>query len=215
MARLTTLVSGSAGLHEGAVEPVARLLPGDGGADLLIAFEVVADDQAGAMGAEAATADALAGAEGFEGDAIGKDDGAASPDRSPARRAGVGGGKCWIGGEFIFDVFEVGMGLAAGVGEDPDVGLAAFEGFAQGVGECSEGRLGGAAGREDIELAAGVTWEVIELECEPAVHFGGGAGEVVGKKILGPPEEVGGGGLCGRSAGAAVTGCQVVADCQE
>ena len=53
----------------------ARALALPGGLDVRVVLDVVADDERGAVGAATSAADALAGAEGFDGDAVGEADG--------------------------------------------------------------------------------------------------------------------------------------------
>jgi len=141
---------GGAGLHEGAVEPGAGVTALEDGFHVAVVLEVVADDEGGAVGSGAPAADALAGAEGLDGDAVAEDDAAGTPDGPATGSAGVIAGEQFVVEEFGFEVFEVGGGLVGRVGDDPDVGFAGEEGLAEGVGEGGDGGLGSAAGSEDV-----------------------------------------------------------------
>src|SRR6185369_13789411 len=59
-----------AGFHEEAVEPGAGFFASGGRADVAVVFQVVTNDERGAELTTAASADALAGAEGFDHDAV-------------------------------------------------------------------------------------------------------------------------------------------------
>ena len=182
---------GCAGLEQRALEPGAGVAALEHGFHVAVVLEVVADEQRGAVGPGATAADPLAGAEGFDGDSVAHDDPAGLPDGAPAGGAGVLAGNQLVVDQFGLEVLEVGVGLVGGVGEDPDVGLAAEQGFAQGVGQGGDGRLGPAAGPEHVELGAAVGGHAVELVGHPLVHVGGGFEEVVGEECFAPVEREG------------------------
>ncbi|NLX97665.1 MAG: hypothetical protein GXY83_15970 [Rhodopirellula sp.] len=171
------------------MEPGAGVLALEGGLHVAVVLEVVAEDEGGTVVATTMAADPLAGAEGFDGDAVAENDGAGAPDGTATDGVGIAAGEIRIVDEFGFDVFEMGVGLVGGVGDDPDVRLAAFERGAQGIGERGQGGLGGAAGAEEVELGVAVDGHFAEVVGEPVVHGGGGLGEVVGEIALAPGEE--------------------------
>ena len=199
VARLTTLVRGVPAFMQRAVEPVAGVFALQGGADVAVVLQVVADDERGAVLAAAAAADALAGAEGFDGDAVAEDDRVAAPDRAAADGVGEVLGEAAVVEQFGLEVFEVGAGLVLGVGDDPDVGFAAFEGRAERQGEGGDGRFGAAAGAEDVELGAARGACGVELVGQPVVHVRRRAAEVVGEIFAAPGEEID--GACVRARG--------------
>ena len=201
--------------EEGAEEPVAGEFAAGGCADLFVVFEVIADDECWSVGTEASSADSLASSEGFDGDAVAEEDRAAAPDGAFSGGVGIGVGDGSVGGEFALDVLEVGVGLAAGIGEDPDVGFTCFEGFSQGIGESGDGRLGGSSWCEDIEFGVAVSGSAIEVAAEPEVHSRRGTTEMVGQIGLRPLEEVSCGGLRGCSSGSAMQGSEEVAQLEE
>jgi hypothetical protein len=173
-----------AGLEEHAIEPGARALALAGGLDVRVVLDVVADDERGAVGAAASAADALARAEGFDGDAVGEADCVCTQTRFKVQgskfKVFVRLSEFGIVGELVFEVFEVGDGLVTGIGNDPDVGLAAFQGASEDEGEGDQRGFCAAAGAEDVELLSGgtdkdvrPTVELIELIGDPGVHSGG------------------------------------------
>jgi hypothetical protein len=95
------------------------------------------------------------------------------------------------------------VGVLLGVGDDPDVGLAGFEGGTQRIGQGDERGWGVVFVRaEDVELRAAVVREGVEAFGDPMVHAGERFfWEVIGEKMLGPGEE----GLGGRDWGLVVT----------
>ena len=128
VARLTMLVSGVPALRSMPWNQSRERSRSVSGADVVVVLEVVADDERGAVLAAATAAEALAGAEGFDDDAVAEDDRVVSPDGAVAGGVGIGFGEEFVFEEFGLEVFEVGAGLVFGVGDDPDVGLAMFEG---------------------------------------------------------------------------------------
>ena len=132
------------------MEPGAGVAALDDGLHVAVVLEVVADDEGGAVGSGAPAADALAGAEGFDGDAVAENDAGGTPDGALAGGLGVGLGDQVVVDELGLDVFEVGLGLLGRVGDDPDVGFSADEGFTEWVGEGRDSGLGSATGPEDV-----------------------------------------------------------------
>ena len=165
---------GRAGLEQRALEPGTGVAALEHGFHVAVVLEVVADQQRGAVGPGATAADPLAGAEGFDGDPVAQNDPACLPDGAPAGGAGVSTGNQFVVDQFGLEVLQVGVCLVHGIREDPDVGLTAEQGFAQGVGQGGHSRLGPAAGPEHIELAAAVGGHAVELAGHPLVHLGGG-----------------------------------------
>ena len=74
-----------AGLHQRAVKPAPRVLALQGRLDVAVVLQVVADDERGAMGAVAAAADSLPGAEGLDGHAVAEHDARRPATPVPAR----------------------------------------------------------------------------------------------------------------------------------
>ncbi len=64
-------------------------------------------------------------------------------------------GEARVVGQFGFDVGQVGGGLMTRVGDDPDIGLAACERFAQHVRERDDGGFGTAARADEVEFEGG------------------------------------------------------------
>jgi len=84
----------------------------------------------------------------------------------------------------------VGGGLVGRVGDDPDVGFAGEEGFAEGVGQRGDGGLGSAAGSEDVEFCVAFGGHSVEVAGHPLVHGGRRFEEVVGEVGFAPKQEV-------------------------
>ncbi len=171
-----------AGLEQHALEPGAGVAALEHRFHVTVVLEVVADQERGAVGPGATATDPLAGAEGFDRHPVAHDDPACLPDGAPAGGAGVSTRNPLVIHQFGLEVLQVGVGLVHGVGEDPDVGLTAEQGFAQGVGQGGHGRLGPAAGPEHIELAAAVGGHAVKLAGHPLVHLGGRFEEMVGEE---------------------------------
>lgn len=157
---------------------------------MAVVLQVVADDESGAELASAPAADALSGAEGFEGDAVAENDEVAAPDGAASDGVGEVGGEAWIIEQFGFDVFEVGAGLEFGVGDDPDIFFTVFDGGAEGDGESADGGFGGAAGAEDVDFGTAAGLCGVELIGHPAVHDRRCEGEMMGEVFSCPGEEV-------------------------
>ena len=191
-------------LEQGAVEPGAGVVASDRGLHVAVVLEVVADDQCGAVGSGASAADALAGSKGFDGDAVAEDNLFGAPDGTFSYCVRVGLGDQPIIQEFGLEVVEVGSGLVGRVGDDPDVGFAGVEGFAEGIGESGDRRLCAAAWAEDVLLLAAVGDHVVQVLGHPLVHGGGWLLEVVGEVGFAPSQET-----WDRSQGAGVR-CQGV-----
>ena len=165
------------------MEPVARVLAAlEGGLDVAVVLEVVADDERGAVLAGAAAAERWPVPKASMVTPLRR---TMRPRRQTGPRptaSGIVAGEERVVEELGFEVFEVGVGLVLGVGDDPDVGLAGFEGFAEGIGEGGEGGLGAAAGAEDVELSCrAIRGHAVELLGHPLVHGGRGLWKWSGK----------------------------------
>lgn len=219
---------GGEGGHDDTAEPVLQFAAAFGGFDVLVLLDVVADDEIGAVGADAHAAEPGAGAFGLDGDAgvggeLGLGPGAAAFALGVLRFAhggsagGVGLLVCSAGAEIaeccadFVVAFEFGTdvgdelgGEGSFVGDDDDVAAALGAEAPQGVGE-SGARALGVAARCDAGDEAMVG--VFEGAHEFDVERGGLVGEVVGEALAGPDEGSGLAGFCrgGGSVGHVVS----------
>jgi hypothetical protein len=96
----------SAGVEEGAVEGLACAGGSARRVDVARVLEVVADDERGAVLAAAVAAEALAGTEGFDGDAVAEHDGAGAPHGAAGSGLGIMAGEERVVEELGFEFFQ-------------------------------------------------------------------------------------------------------------
>ena len=143
-----------AGLHQRAVEPIARMLALDGREDVAVVLQVVADDQRGPMLAPPPAANPLAVPKASIVTPLRSTMAVVPPHPAAAGRVRIILGQQPVFEQFGLDVLQVGAGLVLCVGDDPDVRFPAFDGRAQGKGQRADGRFGPAARTEHVELRA-------------------------------------------------------------
>ena len=164
------------------------------GEDMPVVLEVVADDERGAVFAAASATDSLARAEGFDGDAVAKDDGIAAPDGASADGFGKVLGESVVVEEFGFDVFEVGQAWCLVSETIQRYGFGTFDGGSQRQGQGAEGGFGAAARAEHVDFGSADVLCGVELLGEPAVHVRRREAKVVGEIVAAPIQQVQGAG---------------------
>ena len=137
---------------------------------MAVVFQIIADDQRRPVFAVTPAADPLPGAKSLDPRAVAQLDRAGAPYRPATACARIFGGQLWIVGQFALEVIEVGAGLMARVGHDPNISLPAFHGGPQGVGQGGQRRFGAATRAKYIQLETPAVGHRVQSSREPAVH---------------------------------------------
>ena len=135
---------------------------------MIVILQVIAHDKRRTIGTASFSAQTLARAQGFDRDPVVQANHVDAPGGTLAGGRGIVVGEQFIGRQFELEVLQMSARLLFGIGDDPNVGLPAFDGRTEGVGQRADRAFGTTARPNGIELRAG---SVVIVSSRSASHW--------------------------------------------